>query len=378
MPLPHPELAAAWRSSRPAAEVAHIDSAARSRASHAVLEAVARHAAAESRTGGYVAEAVATPILEQGRADLAALLGTQPRAVHYAGSATAALGQLLDSWQVPANAVAAVLPGEYGATLEALARHGIRTVQLPTDTTGRADATALAEFFDRHRPDFVHLTLVSSHRGVRQPGGEIADACRTRDVPLVIDVAQAIGQADCRLHAHASYGTSRKWLAGPRGVGFLAVNAHAAAAPWMRPAADAAASCELAESHVAGRVGLAVAVAEHLTVGPDRIRERLAALGALSRALLSRVAGWRVVEPDAAPVAITTVEPEAGLDPRAARELLLRDHGVLCSACPTSRAPHELTRPVLRFSPHVDTEEEDLQRVAAALTTVTGAMAPTG
>src|SRR3712207_7235471 len=37
---------------------------------------------------------------------------------------------------------------------------------------------------------------------------------------------------------------------------------------------------------VAGRVGLVIAVGEHLAAGPDRVRERLAALGRATRQLL--------------------------------------------------------------------------------------------
>ena len=49
----------------------------------------------------------------------------------------------------------------------------------------------------------------------------MAALCREAGVPLVVDAAQSLGHTDVDLGADVVYGTSRKWLAGPRGVGVL-------------------------------------------------------------------------------------------------------------------------------------------------------------
>ena len=54
---------------------------------------------------------------------------------------------------------------------------------------------------------------------------------------------------------------------------------------------------ESGEAHVAGRVGLVIAVSEHVAAGPDQVRDRLAALGRATRSLLDGVGSWQVVEP---------------------------------------------------------------------------------
>jgi pyridoxal 5-phosphate dependent beta-lyase len=124
---------------------------------------------------------------------------------------------------------------------------------------------------------------------------------------------------------------------------------------------------ESGEAHIAGRVGLVIAVGEHLAAGPDRVRERLAALGRATRELLDGVGGWRVVEPVDEPTASTTLLPPDGVDVAATRTRLLAEHGIVTSAIGPERAPGEMTGPVLRVSPHLDAGLDDLEALAAAL-----------
>jgi pyridoxal 5-phosphate dependent beta-lyase len=124
---------------------------------------------------------------------------------------------------------------------------------------------------------------------------------------------------------------------------------------------------ESGEAHVAGRVGLVIAVGEHLAAGPDRVRERLSALGRATRELLDGVGGWRTIEPVDEPTATTTLVPPDGVDVVATRTRLLAQHGIVVSAIGPERAPGEMTGPVLRVSPHLDATVDDLEALAAAL-----------
>ena len=125
---------------------------------------------------------------------------------------------------------------------------------------------------------------------------------------------------------------------------------------------------ESGEAHVAGRVGLVVAVGEHLAAGPDRVRERLAAIGRATRELLDGVGGWRV---DRA-ASTSRRRPRrcarrtASTSSTPARRLLT-EHGIVVSAIGPERAPGEMTGPVLRVSPHLDATLDDLEALAAAL-----------
>ena len=116
----------------------------------------------------------------------------------------------------------ACLPGEYGPNLAVMAAHGFERQLLPTLEDGRVALDDAAFALEAEPPDLVHLTAVASHSGVVQPLSMIAELCRQLRLPLVVDAAQALGQLDCAAGADVTYSTSRKWIAGPRGVGVLA------------------------------------------------------------------------------------------------------------------------------------------------------------
>jgi pyridoxal 5-phosphate dependent beta-lyase len=368
--LAHEDLGAAWRSVRPRPAGRHLDSAACSRQSNRALEAAAHHARHEAELGGYVAEAAADNLLQQGRSVIGGLVGMAAADVAFVESAQAALVALLTGWRLPAGSRVACLPGEYAPNVAQLRTYGLRPEPLPVDGIGRADVAAIDRLLADDPPRFVHLTHIGSHRGLLQPAAEIAALCREAGVPLVLDAAQSLGHVDVDLGADAVYSTARKWLAGPRGVGVLCVRralaagltpvlAEAEGEPPMR-------AFESGEAHVAGRVGLVIAVGDHLAAGPDRVRGRLAALGRATRELLDDVQGWSVIEPVDEPTATTTLRPPDGVDVIETRARLL-DQGIVTTAIGPERAPGEMTGPVLRISPHVDSTIDDLEALAAAL-----------
>lgn len=365
-----------WRTARPTVAGVHLDSAACSRQSFAVLDASASHARHEAEVGGYVAAAAATRALDAGRAAIGALTGLRVADVVFTTGANHALDLLLSSW--PGDRTIACLPGEYGPNLAVMAANGFAVRALPADGIGRLDADAAARALAHDPPALVHLTALASHRGVVQPAAALARVCADLGVPLIIDAAQAFGHLDCAVTPAAIYSSSRKWIAGPRGAGFLAIRSDFAAqlTPRLPPPEwglrlPVVESLEQGEANVAARVGYSVALGEHLADGPHAVRTRLADVGRLTREALAGVDGWRVVEPVDEPSAITTLEPTGGADPTKVREWLIAEHAIVTTAAEAARAPFEITMPVLRASPHVDGNPEDLARFAAALHDVT-------
>lgn len=377
-------LADRWREARPTVAGLHLDSAACSRQSFAVLEATARHARFEAEVGGYVAAEAATPVLDAGRAAFAALSGMPDAEVVFTTGSLNALDLLLGSWPVDRRTVAC-LPGEYGPNLAVMAAHGFDRQLLPTLEDGRVALDDAAFALDADRPDLVHLTAVASHSGVVQPLAMVAQLCSELGLPLVVDAAQALGQVDCAVGADVTYSSSRKWIAGPRGVGFLAVrpdlmerlSPRLPAPEWALKSGlvSVAQQLEFGEANVAARVGFSVAIGEHLAYGPAAVRERLAELGGISRTVLADVPGWAVVEEVEEPSAITTLAAVDGADPKAVRAWLLAERRIVTTYVSVERAPLELTAPVLRISPHADTTRDDLATFAEALDTATAATA---
>ncbi|MGD1241986.1 ergothioneine biosynthesis PLP-dependent enzyme EgtE [Mycobacterium seoulense] len=375
-------LANRWRAARPAVAGLHLDSAACSRQSLAVIEAAALHARNESEVGGYVAAEAAAPALDAGRLAFAALTGMPDAEVVFTTGSLNALDLLLGAWPADRRRVAC-LPGEYGPNLALLAAHGFDRQLLPTLEDGRVALDDAALALEADPPDLVHLTAVGSHSGVVQPLAMIAQLCRELGLPLVVDAAQALGQVDCAVGADVTYASSRKWIAGPRGVGALAVrrrlmeglHPRLAAPEWLAGSFTVAEQLEFGEANVAARVGFSLALGEHLAYGPRAVRARLAELGGLSRRVLADVAGWVVVEEVDEPSAITTLAPVDGADPQAVRSWLLAERRILTTFVGVQRAPLELAGPRLRISPHVDTTADDLETFAEALIAATAATA---
>jgi hercynylcysteine S-oxide lyase len=357
-------LAQAWRAARPPVAGVHVDSAACSRQSLAVIEASAQHARHEAEVGGYVAAQAAAPALDAGRAAVRALTAMPDADVVYTTGSHHALDILLADWQGPR--VIACLVNEYGPNLAIMARHGVEIRELPVDGFGRLDLDAVGAALSNDPPALVHFTMLGSHSGVVQPVRELAGACHAQGLPLIVDAAQGFAHLDCTgIGADALYSSSRKWSAGPRGVGVLATRPGFLSEPTQARLAHA-------EANVAAQVGFSVAIGEHVAAGPDAMQARLREVGAATRRALADVAGWVVREDVDEPSAITTLLPPDGVDPLRVRDALIADHGIVTTYIAVARAPKEMTRPALRVSPHVDLVDGELEVLAAALAAVSG------
>lgn len=369
-------LAQQWREARPPVAGLHLDSGACSRQSFAVIDAAAQHARHEAEVGGYVAVDAAAPVLSAGRAAIGALTGLSGEDVVFTTGSGNALDLVLDSWA--GERTLACLPGEYGPNLAIMAGNGFQITALPVDGDGRVVVDDAERQLAADPPALVHLTALASHRGVAQPLAALTDVCRKLGLPLVVDAAQAFGHLDCAVGASAIYSSSRKWMAGPRGVGFLAIQPDLAQRLRPRippPDWDLGLSVlerlEEGEANVAARIGYSLALGEHLAAGPAAIRGRLAELGRLARTVLAGVDGWRVVEPLDEPTAITTLAPVDGADPQRVRAWLITERSIVTTSAPVLRAPFEMVGPVLRVSPHVDSTADDLETFAAELCVAT-------
>ncbi len=367
-----------WAASRPKTDVLHLDSAAVGRSSTGTLEAVAAHALLESEVGGYVAQDLARDRLDRLRRDTAALLGNEADGVAFVESAMAALEALVHAWPLQEGARVGVAASEWGPNLELLEWLGLDVQPLPVDDGGVLDLAALETVLAGDPPDVVLVDQVAAHRGLVQPAAEVIALGQQAGVAVWLDAAQSVGHVAVPPGADAVVATSRKWLAGPRGVGMLAVaeqhHSHLRVRrPAKHPDRPAVHHLEPDEAHVSGRLGLGVAIQEYLELGVGEVEDRLVEVGRRTREMGATLTGWQVVHPQAPAGAITAIRPTVGQDVAQARDRLLRQHDILATVCLPWRAPLEMegsTGPWLRLSPHVDVGDEDLERVARALSEV--------
>src|SRR6185312_12515814 len=157
-------LADQWRAARPKVAGLHLDSAACSRQSFAVIDAAARHARHEAEVGGYVAADAAAPVLDAGRAAVAALTGLRGSDVVFTTGSNKALDILLSSW--PGDHTLACPPCEYGPNLAVMAANGFQISVLPADDLGRLAVDDAARQMADNPPALVHPTPLAGHRGV--------------------------------------------------------------------------------------------------------------------------------------------------------------------------------------------------------------------
>ncbi|MGP3911604.1 ergothioneine biosynthesis PLP-dependent enzyme EgtE [Nonomuraea sp. 10N515B] len=401
-------VAKAWRAARSVVPPGLLDAAGCNVPSDRTFDAVVAHLRLERELGGYAAE----PDLTPARSALAALVGAGPADVAFAESGTAAMAALLGGWRLPPGSRVGFARTEYGSTLMLLRRlaaeRGWKLVELPVDGDSRIDLDGLRSVLAAGL-DLVSVVHVASHRGVVQPAAEIGALCRAAGVPLVLDVCQSLGQVHAGgVGATAYVGTSRKWLAGPRGAGFLIVpgltaemdaavptlggHVWAAGTPARRAIPDAPSSplsaagkepspplagdepsprpgairYEGSEGGIAARIALGVAVREHQALGPAAVHAHLAGLGGLARRVLDGAGGWRVVEPLDEPSALVTLMPPQGGSADDVRSRAARA-GLLVGAAPVARAPLDLREPVLRVSPPPGTPAETLHALARLL-----------
>jgi len=345
-----------WVESRTPSSLVHLDVAGAGRPSREVLDAEVAHLHLEAQLAPYVAQERALERVEELRGGLGALVGLTADDVVLVDGAGTAFATLLAAWPLPRGARIGTVPSEYGANARLLRRladeRGWRLELLPVDDCGRIVGVPDAL-------DVVTFPHVASQRGVVQPVAEVF----ATGTPLLLDVAQSLGQVEVPAGCAAYVGTSRKWLCGPRGVGFAVVDPVVQAAlrepPTLAPTVGAhARRWDSQEAHVAGRVGLAVAVEQWDPAVLPLVRERTRQV----RQALDGVAGWRVREPLDEPSGITTL---VGGDPAGTRAGLLED-GFVTSAIPASRSA-DLAGPVLRVSTAAWVEPAQVEALAAAL-----------
>jgi hercynylcysteine S-oxide lyase len=386
---PHEELAETWRAARSSHPVGYLNAAACNVPSDRVMAAMFDHLERERALGGYAASAEAAPLLNAGRAALASYVGAAAGDVGFVENGTVAFATVLAGWSLPENARIAVVRSEFGSNrllLDRLAaQRGWTLIELPADGHTRIEVDGLAEALSDGL-DMVTFPHIASHRGIVQPAQAAGRLCRDAGVPLLIDVCQSLGHVDVSGIGAAAYvGTSRKWLAGPRGAGFVIVpglaegagpdavaptfHTHSWAVTGGMPVAGAG-RYEQDEACYAARVGLATAAQEHQSLGPAGVYARLAGIGRAARGLLDGIGGWHTAEPAEEPTAIITLRPPDAADPAAAIEeatRAARAAGLQIGPVTPARAPSDLPAPVLRVSLSVGARRRDIVTLAKVL-----------
>ena len=386
-----------WREDTPGcAKQIHFNNAGSGLMPRAVLEAITAHLNREANFGGYESADDAEAAVAEAYANVAKVLGAQPRNIAVVENSTVAFFQALSAFDFKAGDVIVTTRNDYIsnqlAYLSLARRHGVEVRRAADLVSGGADPQSVKELLRDPRVRLLAVTWVPTNSGLMQPVEALGEVAEGAGVPYLVDGCQAVGQIPvdvAKLRCDFFSGTARKFLRGPRGIGFLYVSERALkrgdfplyidmrGADWVSadsfaPAPDARRfeNWEFAYSLV---LGLGEAARYALEVGLERGGSRARELAATLRNRLSGIGGIRVLDRGKDLAAIVTIEVE-GWD---ARELsrLLRTREINTSASLRAYAVIDMDEKraatALRLSPHYYNTEEELDQVMEELKSVT-------
>lgn len=297
--------------------VAHFNYAGSALPAKPVLDTVVRHLILEATIGGYEAAAAANDRIEAAYTSIATMLNASQNEIAHAENATR--GWDMAVYAIPFKPGDRVLTTtwEYASNLVALLqikkRFRISIEVVPNDASGQIDLDALERALQKTTAA-VFITHMPTNGGLVQPAEAIGKLIRqyAPDAWYVLDACQTAGQMPLDVEAiqcDVLSATSRKYLRGPRGAGFVYVRAsripctepplldlhaaHLTSATEYEIRADAR-RFENWESYVAGRLGLGAAVDYALDVGLENIWQRVQQQGELLRTRLQEIDGVRI------------------------------------------------------------------------------------
>jgi selenocysteine lyase/cysteine desulfurase len=382
-----------WRADTPGCtRVVHLNNAGAALVPGPVREAILGHLALEDALGGYeAADARAEPV-RQVYADVARLLGGQARNVALVQNSTVAFAQAFSAFDLGPGDVIVTSRSDYASNqimyLSLARRRGVEIVRAADAPEGGVDPESVRSLVARRRPALVSLTWIPTNSGLVQPVEAVGRICREADVPYLIDGCQAVGQMPvdvARLHCDYFTAATRKFVRGPRGLGFLYVSDRMLqsgtypllvdmhGATWteadsfeLTPDARRFETWEFAYALV---LGLGAAARYALEVGLDTARERARELADHARRSLAAVPGVRVLDRGPELCAIVTVAV-AGRDTRDIK-LELRRRGINTSSPHREDAVIDMdekrTESALRLSPHYYNTREEIDTAVEAL-----------
>jgi selenocysteine lyase/cysteine desulfurase len=375
----------------------HLNNAGAALMPAPVLDAIQRHLVLESETGGYEAADRRAAEVASAYDALGGIVGAPARNVAIVGSATAAFVQAMSSFDfAPGDAIVTTRCDytSYQITFLALAKRlGVRVLHADDLPEGGVDPASVRALLQRIRCRLVHVSWVPTNSGLVQDVEAVGAVCEEAGVPFLVDACQAAGQLEidvARMRCDYLSATGRKFLRGPRGIGFLYASDRALArgdhplfvdmrgAEWTSPGeyriADSARRYEDWEFAYALVLGLGAAARYAAEVGIDTARERSWMLAARLREGFAAIPGVRILDRGRTRCAIVTL----AVDGRDARkvEREMKRRGINVNSSLREYGQYDFTEKgvdaALRVSPHYYNSEQEIAQAIEVLGEVIG------
>lgn len=378
------ERLAAWRRDTPGcASRIHLNNAGAAFSPRPVIAAVLGHLQREQEIGGYEAKDEAADRLRAGYDALAGLLGCAPRNVAVVENATVAFSQALSAFDFAPGDRLVTTRNDYSSNrimYRVLAlRRGLEVVFAEDLPEGGVDPESVRRLAAHPRCRLVAISWIPTDSGLVQDAEAVGEVCESLGVPYIVDACQAVGQLPVdagTLRCDYLGGTARKFLRGPRGIGFLYVSDRALARGDYPLGLDmqGAERCgtdgiklmegarrfENWEFPYALVLGQAEAARYAVAAGIAETGQRAIALAAQVRERLGALPGVRIGDRGRRLCAIVT----AGVAGWDAEGLV---HRLRALGINTSASTQEDGSRMVRISPHYYNTEEEIDALVAAV-----------
>ncbi|PNG41192.1 aminotransferase class V [Pseudomonas asplenii] len=295
------------------AQLIHFNNAGAALMPAPVIETMTRHIQLEASLGGYEAAGRQSADLENVYGAIGRLINAQPDEIAVIENATRAWDMAFYSLPLQPGDVVLTSTTEYAGNyipyLQMKQRRGIEIRVIPNDEHGQVSLSALTTMLEDERVALISLPVIATNGGPVQPIEQIGALARSAGVLFLLDACQGVGQMPIdvqKIGCHMLAATSRKYLRGPRGMGFLYVekslcqnlepallDLHAAAlqsADTFTIRADAR-RFENWECNVAAKLGLGAAVEYALAQGIEPMWLRIQQLAGYLRQRLLEIPG---------------------------------------------------------------------------------------
>lgn len=387
-----------WRDDTPgAADRIHLNNAGAGLMPSTVLSAITSHLEREAILGGYESGDEVEPQLKDTYDAVAALINSTSRNVAIVENATVAFFQALSAFDFEPGHVIVTTRNDYIsnqlAYLSLSQRRGVEIRRAEDLASGGVDPESVRALLRDPRVRLLAVTWIPTNSGLMQPVEALGEIAEAAGVPYLIDACQAVGQIPIdvhRLRCDFLSATARKFLRGPRGIGFLHVSNSALerglfplyidmrGALWttadtfaLTPDARRFENWEFANALV---LGLGAAAQYAAEVGVERGGRRARALAARLRAALAAQPGVRVLDRGVDLAAIVTAEIDGRDAPTLVREL--RARGINTSAALRDYAVIDMddkrATTAIRLSPHYYNTEAELDVAVEAIRSLGG------
>lgn len=386
---------AALRNDTPGVDhVIHLNNAGASLMPTPVIDAMKRHLELEASIGGYEAAQARAPEFSNLYDETARLVNGDSSEIAFTDSSTVAWDRVVYSLPHKEGDRILTTSSEYGsnwaAYLQLQERYGIKFDVVEDASTGEIDVQALESAID-DRTTLIALNHIPTNGGVVNPAAEVGRIAQSAGVPFLLDACQSVGQLPIDVHEIGCTfltGTSRKFLRGPRGVGFAWVD-HDALLELTPVFADNH-STQVSDTRIVfqpdGRrleswersyvnlAGFGAAVTYAQGVGIEQIWDRIRLLAALMRTSLAATDGVEVLDRGSVQGGIVSFRIEG----RNAIEVveLLGERGINISHSTINSSPHDMRMRDLdelnRASVHAYNTEAEVEAFLDAVAILAG------